>query len=240
VPASGGSFLVSKVNLSAVVDPVGTDDSASGYAVGSKWLNTTDGKAFTCFSASVGAAVWKQDTNSGQLEQIGNEAPKEHFFGNLLHYPSSGALVVNIIQYIRVWFTAGLQFGSLRVFQNIGGNPVNSFRMGIYDQTDSTDETLSPNSRVAQTALTVSSAVDDGTFVDVALGSTYTVPVTGYYWLAIVQTNSNLKFAVSALNRAGYLPRREQIGPGGGALPVTPSGLSNPVSSLIYMSALEV
>lgn len=46
-------------NLNAAVDPIVTDDSASGYAVGSRWFNTTADSEFICLDASVGAAVWK-------------------------------------------------------------------------------------------------------------------------------------------------------------------------------------
>jgi hypothetical protein len=46
-------------NFSAVVDPTVTDDSGSGYAEGSLWVNTNNDRAYTCVDASVGAAVWK-------------------------------------------------------------------------------------------------------------------------------------------------------------------------------------
>lgn len=46
-------------NFSAVVDPTATDDSGSGYSVGSLWFNTNNDRAYTCVDASVGAAIWK-------------------------------------------------------------------------------------------------------------------------------------------------------------------------------------
>jgi hypothetical protein len=50
-------------NLSAVVDPAVTDDSATGgYEVGSQWFNTVTKTGFMCVDASVGAAVWKKIT----------------------------------------------------------------------------------------------------------------------------------------------------------------------------------
>lgn len=46
-------------NLSAVVDPTATDDSGSGYSVGSLWVNVSTDESFICLDDSVGAAVWK-------------------------------------------------------------------------------------------------------------------------------------------------------------------------------------
>lgn len=36
----------------------GTSDSAVGYSVGSRWVNTTTGQFFSCYDATAGAAVW--------------------------------------------------------------------------------------------------------------------------------------------------------------------------------------
>lgn len=57
-----GAIVPVKSNLASATDPAVTDDSASGYAVGSKWLNTTNNRAYVCLNASVGAAVWKETT----------------------------------------------------------------------------------------------------------------------------------------------------------------------------------
>jgi hypothetical protein len=50
-------------NLSAVVDPTATDDSAAGYAVGSRWINVTDDQEFVCVDATATAAVWIETTS---------------------------------------------------------------------------------------------------------------------------------------------------------------------------------
>lgn len=42
----------------ATTNPVATDDSSAGYAVGSRWINTATGQMFNCISATVGAAIW--------------------------------------------------------------------------------------------------------------------------------------------------------------------------------------
>jgi hypothetical protein len=47
-------------NLSAATAPSTGDDSGDGYAVGSKWIDTTNDKAYVCLDASLGAAVWQE------------------------------------------------------------------------------------------------------------------------------------------------------------------------------------
>lgn len=55
------SDRVGPVNWTASTDPAATDDSAHGYFIGSKWLNTstTPKRLFVCVSDSAGAAVWQ-------------------------------------------------------------------------------------------------------------------------------------------------------------------------------------
>jgi hypothetical protein len=48
-------------NLSATADPSGADDDTQDYSVGSRWLNTTASRAWTCVSAATGAAIWVLD-----------------------------------------------------------------------------------------------------------------------------------------------------------------------------------
>jgi hypothetical protein len=230
-------------NLTATIDPITTDDDTSAapgpYSVGSRWLNTATDVWFTCLDATTGAAVWKQDSNAAQIQQQEKEAPKEHFFGNLMHYPSSAGIAADTVHYIRVWLTAGLSFDKMRIFQEAGGTPTREFTLALYDQVDPLDIDADPNARVATTALMASAGVDDGTFVDAPFTATYDVTTTGYYWLAIVANSNALKFAVSASNRADYLPKREQTGPGAAALPATASGLTNPVGAIPFLSAVE-
>lgn len=57
---SAGIYKAIKANIGSAIDPVVTDDSASGYVVHSVWHNTTLKKVFICVDASVGAAVWRE------------------------------------------------------------------------------------------------------------------------------------------------------------------------------------
>lgn len=54
-----------KVNLAATAAPAVTDDSGDGYAVGSRWLDTTNDKEYVCLDATAGAAVWTETTATG-------------------------------------------------------------------------------------------------------------------------------------------------------------------------------
>ncbi len=51
-----------KSNLTAIVAPTVTDDSAAGYSAGSLWNDTVGLQAYFCISAGVGVALWKQIT----------------------------------------------------------------------------------------------------------------------------------------------------------------------------------
>ncbi|WP_428412011.1 hypothetical protein [Pararhizobium sp.] len=53
-----------KINLTAIAAPTATDDSASGYAVGSVWVNVTTDQSYVCVDATATAAVWVQTSPS--------------------------------------------------------------------------------------------------------------------------------------------------------------------------------
>lgn len=54
-----------KNNYSATTDPTATDDSSSGYSVGSRWTNTSTDTAWECVDSTVSAAVWKDLSTQG-------------------------------------------------------------------------------------------------------------------------------------------------------------------------------
>ena len=51
-------------NFTAVVAPGVGDDSADGYEVGSRWIDTTAGKEYVCLDDAAGAAVWTETTQA--------------------------------------------------------------------------------------------------------------------------------------------------------------------------------
>jgi hypothetical protein len=58
---SGCTLLPAYNNLSATADPSASDDNTQDYSVGSRWLNTSASRAWTCLSAATGAAIWVLD-----------------------------------------------------------------------------------------------------------------------------------------------------------------------------------
>lgn len=59
---SGGTTSNIKMNWAAAVAPGVTDDSASGYAIGSRWIDTTADNEYVCLDSTATAAVWKITT----------------------------------------------------------------------------------------------------------------------------------------------------------------------------------
>jgi hypothetical protein len=57
----GCTWLPAYNNLTATTDPSAVSDNTQGYSVGSRWLNITARRAWTCLSAATGAALWVLD-----------------------------------------------------------------------------------------------------------------------------------------------------------------------------------
>lgn len=62
---TAGTWAILKGTHEAAADPAVGDDSADGYVVGSRWVNTTDDKEFICLDNTLGAAVWTETTGAG-------------------------------------------------------------------------------------------------------------------------------------------------------------------------------
>ncbi|MEE9366811.1 MAG: hypothetical protein V3W44_09005, partial [Dehalococcoidales bacterium] len=65
VEIKGTVTTVIKTNLAAAIAPVAGDDSGSGYAVGSRWIDTTADKEYVCLDSTGAAAVWTETTGAG-------------------------------------------------------------------------------------------------------------------------------------------------------------------------------
>jgi hypothetical protein len=61
-----------KNNLNASSAPTATDDSGSGYSVGSIWIDTTNDKIYQCVTAKATEAVWLDLTGGGGVTNIQN------------------------------------------------------------------------------------------------------------------------------------------------------------------------
>jgi len=54
-----------KSNLAATATPTSTADSASGYGIGSIWVDVVANKSYTCVDATAGAAIWSAGGGGG-------------------------------------------------------------------------------------------------------------------------------------------------------------------------------
>ena len=237
--AAAGAAVWGRVSnlkcMSAITDPLTSNDITQGYELGSCWTNTADDTIFACVHNAAGAAIWKEISN---VPGAGKQTPKEHFLEPLLAYGAVGAhpLGASTIQYTRVWLTAGLEIDYIRVFIDSGGLASRYIRMGLYDQVDPLSTSGVPNTRVATTAR-VGTEVEE--YIDAPLSSTYTVTITGYYWIAFVTDTVSVKFSITeTVYRADFAPRRAETTTGT-TLPATASGLTNPAGGIAYVSALE-
>ncbi|MDX1643435.1 MAG: hypothetical protein R3244_03650 [Thermoanaerobaculia bacterium] len=227
---------VTKTNLNATTNPTGADDVTQGYTVGSVWVNRSASprRVFVMVDQAAGAAVWIQTTNT-----IDNtDSPGLYFLGSILDYSSAAGPPSGEVQYTRVFLLAGLTINAIEVFVDSGGSAGREIRLGIYDQATPDSPAGVPSTRVAQSASTPTGGAD-GTYLVLPMTTPYVVPVTGFYWLALVVNNSALKLVTTpAVYRENYPPVRRQT-VAGTALPASASGLSNPQSAIAFVAATE-
>jgi len=227
-----------KINVGAALTPTITNDDSEEYEIGSVWI-TTDNLAFIATSVATGAARWAPANADGGGGGAGSATPPgELMFGTLLDYPSPGNVSSGTVFYLRLKVSAGVVISDMRTFIDSGGTVARELRMGLYAQTDPADPYGVPVTRVAQTA-NDDTAGDSGLFKTLPLlGGNYTIAVTGFYWLAVVSDSTSLKFAVTAAARADFLPVRQESGTGT-TLPATTGTLTNPISAVLYVAAVE-
>ncbi len=154
-----------------------------------------------------------------------SNAPLERFLGsNLLLYGAAGNFGSDSdIQYVRIRLSSADKVVSMRTWitdvPTAGGSP-KTIRMGLYDQTDPVDPTLEPNARVAQTAAITITTADGLKFNTTALVAEYQVPVTGWYWVALISSHASVEFRATGVFPGVFVPIREESGTGD-TLPAT-------------------
>lgn len=71
VVGSGANTAVKrKNNDGTTVAPTVNDDSGDGYAIGSRWLDTTNDVEYVCLDATVAAAVWRTTTHAVKTNDL--------------------------------------------------------------------------------------------------------------------------------------------------------------------------
>ncbi len=118
----------------------------------------------------------------------GDALNNEWLLGSPLSYASEVQFAANVVEYNRVWLPAGVTVtrGQFETTSISGGNA--AVRIGLYSQTDPQEANYfaaggQPNTRVAQSNI---SNVGAGAFTFLYTAG-YLVPVSGYYWAAIVR-----------------------------------------------------
>lgn len=165
--------------------------------------------------------------------------PKVYCFENIAAFggASGSPQAANQVEYVRVWLPKGRVITKMRTNIVSGANGTRQLSMGIYDQATPTSITGTPNNRVATTGANTPPNATTG-FYDVALSASYTVPNSGFYWLAISADNGTMAFMLSVVYRAGFINRREET-PGAFGLPATAGATTQPQSALLFLAAVE-
>jgi len=60
-----------KLNRGAAAAPIATDDTNSGYSVGSRWIDTTNNEEWLCVDATATSAVWLMVSGGGDVDGPG-------------------------------------------------------------------------------------------------------------------------------------------------------------------------
>jgi len=226
-----------KHNFTATTDPTVNDDDVAGYAVGSRWINTTDKRAFACLGAATGDAFWFETTNTDSGSDFGT--PGEYFTGTREDYTLVGSIDANEVQYSRIYVHKGKVIDRMAYYQASGGNPARSVNMGIYTQSVPSNPNGLPNTKVAETGSFTTAAGDDNADKIVALGASYTTPVSGYYWLAIITNSVDLEFATTPMYGSAFLKSMWLEASSGVVLPASPGLVVNPASAVVLTMGLE-
>ena len=167
----------------------------------------------------------------------GANVPGEFSYGNRLNYSNGqGSKSAGEIQYTRIKLAQGTTLSGMRTFVANAAAGAKNVRLGLYNQTDPTDESLVPNAKVRETAVVDVSGVTNTFFNPAFTAGNYVVPASGYYWVAIIQDSNSITYATAPGIHPGFLASRVQSG-AGTTLPATASGLSNPAGALVFAAA---
>lgn len=167
--------------------------------------------------------------------------PGELMHGTRLSYYKQGGAPAGEVQYIRLRLGAGTVVGGMQAFvvsAAAGGSK--RLRMGLYNQSDPANPALGPYTKVRETAQVDVAGTSNTLYYAAFTAGNYTVPSTGYYWLAIVQDSTSITFAISEVNHAGFVQMRRET-PGATAdLPSSAGTLTNPASPAVYVAGVQV
>lgn len=147
-----------KSNLGATTDPGATDDSAAGYAVGSRWINVTLDKEFVCLDATAAAAVWTETTAQDAAHALGGAQHTADTLANLNTKISDGTLID----------TGDSRLSDARTPTSHGGGHVEGGADAVPNATGTTGGLESAADKTKLDAIEASADVTDAANVDAA------------------------------------------------------------------------
>ncbi len=168
-----------KSNLAATAAPSTTDDSASGYAVGSIWVDVTNDSVYICVDSTATAAVWKTcsiDATVAKVNQTNDFTAQQRVTPAALTDAPSISWNLNTHQ------VATLTIGGVRILSNPTNMKSGSFYTIIVKQDSTGGRTLAfdsaykfeggitPVLSTAAGAVDILSFVSDGTYMYGSLG----------------------------------------------------------------------
>jgi hypothetical protein len=171
------------------VDPVAGNDNTQGYAIKSRWINTSSNEEWVCTDASTGAAVWELTTAAGDVVSAGTTAQAAVFFTERAAnvntpVPGSGELWLNTDAIQKLYFTADDDVDYLipRAAANLGNN-------GILHSVGSSGGLIENNTLFTYNNTTGEIAIFQtaGSSIKMKEGATLAVTPAvagaGYYWV---------------------------------------------------------
>lgn len=89
-----------KCKFDATAAPTASDDTDSNYAVGSRWIDVTNDKAYVCVDATSAAAVWVETSvvNITSINDVDDVTLGTLNDGDVLVYDATSAAFVNLPQ----------------------------------------------------------------------------------------------------------------------------------------------
>ena len=132
-----------KNNFAASADPSATDDSASGYVVGSQWIDTTNDRSWICVDNTASAAVWLSTDNAKRNVTTTDPGVSDDDSANY----SPGSLWVNTTD-DRAWICLDASTGAaiwLQVGSGSGGGAIEDLYTQTFEDFDPADNSTGNN-----------------------------------------------------------------------------------------------
>jgi len=199
--AGGGGGGAPLGNYTATTAPTANDDSADGYAVGSRWFNTVTSQMWTARVVTVGAAFWVLEDLADHPGYISGN----WYHGNTGVALANGAtLAANTVRMIPFVFKTRVTISALATritTASSGGN----IQLAIYDHNSATGFPTGPARATTASISTTATGPQPSTGAPLVAGDT--TFEAGIYWLAVNSDNSTAVCQAYAAAQvvAGYM-----------------------------------